>query len=472
MMNSIQAFNIQEQLITLPDDEINLLKTQIRGPIVLPTDTNYNSCRKIWNAMIDRKPALIIQCQSTTDVVHAVQFAHKHHLLISVRGAGHNIAGRALKDNVLLIDLSQMRYVHVDPKKQLAYVCPGATLADLDHETQAYGLAVPLGINSTTGVSGLTLGGGFGWLSRKYGMTIDNLIEAEVVTVDGNRLVCNEQQHPDLFWGIRGGGGNFGIVTSFTFKLHPLHPEVICGPTLFDFKEAESVLQNYRQFCKTAPNDLSVWAVLRQAPPFPFIDARYHGQPVVILVGIYTGKDGQAMQYFNQIKQLGNALGSGVGPCPFVQFQQAFDPLLVPGARNYWKSHNFIDLKDGLFDEIITYINKIPNGHSEIFLGQMGGKTNDIDTNATAYPHRDVNFIMNVHTRWQHAAEDKVCVQWARDFFNASKPFASGGVYVNFVSEGDDSVDDAFSHNARQLAQLKAKYDPDNVLRSNLNIAP
>ncbi len=471
-MNSIQAFNIKEKLITLSDDEINMLRTQIRGNVILPTDPNYDNCRKIWNAMIDRKPAFIIQCQSTTDVVHAVQFAHKHQLLVSVRGAGHNIAGRSLKDNVLLIDLSLMRYVHVDPETKLAYVCPGATLADVDHETLAYGLALPMGINSTTGISGLTLGGGFGWLSRKYGMTIDSLVEAEVITVDGKRLICNEQQYADLFWGIRGGGGNFGIVTTFTFKLHPLNPEVICGPIVFDFKEAKSVLQNYRQFCKTAPNDLSVWSVLRKAPPFPFIDARYHGQPVVIMVGIYTGNDGQAMQYFNQIKQFGTPLGVGVGPCPFVLFQQAFDPLLVPGARNYWKSHNFLDLADGLFDEIIAYIHKIPNAFSEIFLGQMGGKTNDIDPNATAYPHRNVNFIMNVHTRWENAVEDKTAVQWARDFFHASKPFASGGVYVNFVSEGDDSVDDAFSHNARQLAQLKAKYDPNNVLRSNLNIAP
>lgn len=471
-MTEVQLKTIEGQLERVESSALEEFKKTIYGKVITPHDADYDSARMIWNGMIDRYPGMIVQCSGTADAIKAVLFAKKHHLLISVRGAGHNIAGRALENHVLLIDLSQLRYVHVDPEEAIATVSPGATLADVDQEAQMYGLALPVGINSTTGVAGLTLGGGFGWLSRKYGMTIDSLISAEVITVDGSRIVCSKEKNPDLFWAIRGGGGNFGIVTSFKFKLHKVGPVVFSGPVIFDIKEAKEVLHRYREFCKNAPDEVTVWAILRHCPPFPFVDGSYHGKTVLILVGIYIGPIEEGKAILSKLKLLGNPLGDGLAPHPFTGFQKAFDPLLTPGARNYWKTNNFMDLNDQLIDTLLEYALKLPSLHSELFFAQMGGETNRVAKDATAYPHRDVNFIMNVHTRWEDKSEDDRCISWARNFFEATKPFATGGTYVNFVSEGDDNIEGTYSENFKKLAAIKAKYDPNNALRSNLNIRP
>jgi hypothetical protein len=440
--------------------------------LITPADVDYPESCKIWNDMISRKPAFIVQCQGTVDVLKAVQFAKKNQLILSVRGGGHNIAGRCIYDEVMLIDLSKMRSVRVEPENFIAIVEAGARLSDVDHETLNYGLALPVGINSTTGIAGLTLGGGFGWLSRKYGMTIDHLISAELVTVQGERIVCDNNTHPDLFWAIRGGGGNFGIITSFTFKLCPLGSEVIAGPLVFKIEEAQEVLKNYREFCQTSPEDLSTWAVLRNAPPFPFLDPVYHGKPILILVSVYTGSLSGSQSFLAKLRGLGKSIGDGVAPQLFTNFQRAFDPLLTPGFRNYWKTHNFNNLSDGLIEAIIQYANQLPSPHTEIFIAQMGGATNRIPKEATAYPHRDVEFIMNVHTRWERPEEDEKCISWARDFFKATNSFAAEGVYINFVSEGDENTQEAFSKNLSRLGSVKTRYDPENVLRSNLNIIP
>lgn len=471
-MAELEAKTVEGQLVKISSSSLETLKSNIHGAVITPQDDEYKKAKMIWNAMIDRDPALIVQCSGTADVIKAVQFAKEHNLLISVRGAGHNIAGRSLENQVLLIDLSKLRYVHVDPEERTALVGPGATLADVDQETQIYGLALPVGINSTTGVAGLTLGGGFGWLSRKYGMTIDNLIFAEVITVDGRRIKCSEKEHSDLFWAIRGGGGNFGIVTSFKFKLHPIGPTVLAGPVVFDIKDAKEVLKRYREFCKNASDDVTVWSVIRHCPPFPFVDASYRGKPVLILVGIYNGPMEEGKEIMAKLKGLGKSIGDAIGPYPFTGFQKMFDPLLTPGARNYWKTNNFKDLDDGLIDVVLEYASKLPSLFTELFFAQMGGKTNRVAKEATAYPHRDVNFIMNVHTRWEDKGQDKHCISWARDFFQATRPFATGGAYVNFVSEGDDNLEGAFSENIERLTAIKAKYDPKNILRSNLNISP
>lgn len=469
---SIEALTLAGNLVAIDDNELKALRTQIRGKVITPSDSGYDASRKIWNAMIDCRPALIVECTGTADVQYAVRFAKAHHLLISVRGAGHNIAGRALQNDVLLIDLSHIRTVQVDPDEKVALVCPGATLADVDHATQAYGLAVPTGINSTTGIAGLTLGGGFGWLSRSLGMTIDHLISAEVVTVDGERMVCDKNRHPDLFWAIRGGGGNFAIVTSFKFALNPVGPDVICGPVIFDIAHAEEVLSNYQKLCAGSPNEFTAWAVLRHAPPFPFLDSTHHGKPILALVGCYNGPMDKGKEALSALKKLGRPLGDGIAPARFSAFQQTFDPLLTPGARNYWKSHNFKQLSNGLIKTLAKYGNHLPNAASEIFIAQMGGETNKVRSDATAYPHRDVNFIMNVHTRWEKADQDHACLSWAREFYEATKPFAAGGVYMNFVSADEDNVEDAYAQNAARLTLIKSKYDPNNVLRINLNVAP
>lgn len=469
---SIEAFNLDEKLVAINQTDINTLKTLIRGKLITPSDDNYNSVRQIWNAMIDRKPAFIVQCSGTADVITAVQFAKKHNLLISVRGGGHNIAGKALQDHTMLIDLSQMRNVHVNPETKTAIVSPGATLADVDHETQAYGLALPTGINSTTGIAGLTLGGGFGWLSRKFGMTIDNLLAVEVVTVEGKRLKCSPQHNADLFWGLTGGSGNFAIVTAFEFKLHSMGPEVMTSLIVFSLDDAKNVLLNYRNFCQTSTEDLSVWTVMRIAPPLPFLDSKYHGKPVLILVGMYAGAIEKGKQWLNKVASLGKPIANATAVQLFKDFQKTFDPLLTPGARNYWKTHNFLNIDDRLIDTAIKYAAKLPGINSEIFLAQMGGVTNRVAKNATAYPHRDVEFIMNVHTRWETSDQDKHCIAWAKDFYQATLPFATGGAYVNFMSVGDESVENAYGENAKRLVKIKTKYDPKNILRTNVNIAP
>jgi FAD/FMN-containing dehydrogenase len=342
-MTNLTAKTTDGQLINISPSSLNDLKSNIHGLVILPEDSEYDSLRAVWNGMIDRHPALIVQCCGTADVIKAVLFAKKHNLLISIRGAGHNIAGRSLEEQVLLIDLSKLRYVHVDPEEATAIVSPGATLADVDQESQMYGLALPTGINSTTGIAGLTLGGGFGWLSRKYGMTIDSLISAEVITVDGDRVICSKDKHAELFWAIRGGGGNFGIVTSFKFKLHKVEPTVFSGPVVFDIKDAKAVLQQYRNFCKNASNNVTAWAVIRHCPPFPFVDAIYKDKLVLIVVGMYAGPIEEGKEILSKLKELGKSIGDGLAPHPFTAFQKAFDPLLTPGSRNYRKTNNFVD---------------------------------------------------------------------------------------------------------------------------------
>ena len=452
---------------------IEELKRNVRGQVVLPHDDAYEGARKIWNAMIDKHPALIVRCAATSDVVHAVNFARDNGLVLAVRGGGHNIAGSAMCDDGIVIDLSQMKAASVDPGTRRVTVEGGATLADFDAAAQAHGLATPLGINSTTGVAGLTLGGGFGWLSRKYGMTIDNLESAEVVTAAGEVVHASATEHPDLFWALRGGSGNFGVVTRFEFRLHPVGPDVLSGLIVYPFAEAKRVLQQYREFTAKAPDELSVWAVLRKAPPLPFLPEQVHGKEIVALALLYSGDPSQGESLIEPLRKFGTPVGEHVGVQPYTAWQQAFDPLLTPGARNYWKSHNFSRLDDKLFDAVIEYIGKLPSPQCEIFFGAIGGATTRAAPDSAAYAHRDAQFVMNVHGRWEDPADDERCIGWARDFFNASAPFASSGVYVNFLTADEgDRVRSAYGTNYDRLAQVKRKYDPANLFRTNQNIKP
>jgi FAD/FMN-containing dehydrogenase len=453
--------------------QLEEFKESFEGELLLPVDADYESARQIWNAMIDKHPAIIARCTSTNDVVQAVEFARESGLSLAVRGGGHNIAGNALCDAGIVIDLSRMKAVKVDPQSRRAVVEGGATLADLDAATQAHGLAVPLGINSTTGVAGLTLGGGFGWLSRKFGMTVDNLESAEVVTADGRVLRASATEHPDLFWALKGGGGNFGVVTRFEFRLHPVGPDLLSGLIVFPFTEAKTVLQRYRELMETAPDELVVWAVLRKAPPLPFLPPDAHGREVVVLAMVYVGDPAQGEPFVDTLRGFGTPVGEHVGVQPYVAWQKAFDPLLAPGARNYWKSHNFSTLQDGLFDAVISYIKTLPSPQCEIFFGAIGGATLRPSPDAAAYGHRDAKFVMNVHGRWDDAGDDRLCIEWSRDFFNASAPFASSGVYVNFMTADEtDRVRSAYGANYDRLAKVKRQYDPDNLFRVNQNIAP
>jgi FAD/FMN-containing dehydrogenase len=460
-MTNLQAGKIEE------------LKGAFKGEILLPSNGAYDSARQIWNAMIDKRPAVIARCATTSDVVRGVNFARDNRLLLAVRGGGHNIAGNAVCDGGLVIDLSQMKTAIVDPGARRVTIEGGATLADLDAATQAYGLATPVGINSTTGIGGLTLGGGFGWLSRKYGLTVDNLESAEVVTAAGEVVRASATEHPDLFWALRGGGGNFGVVTRFEFRLHPVGPDVLSGLIVYPISEAKSVLQQYREFIARAPEELNVWTVLRKAPPLPFLPEKFHGQEMIALALIYAGDPKQGEPLVEPLRKFGTPWGEHVGVQPYVAWQQTFDPLLTAGARNYWKSHNFTTLKDGLFDVVAEYVGKLPSPQCEIFFGAIGGATTRPALGSAAYAQRDAEFVMNFHGRWEDAADDERCTRWARDFFSATAPFASGGVYVNFMSADEaDRVRSAYGPNYDRLVQVKRKYDPNNLFRMNQNIAP
>jgi FAD/FMN-containing dehydrogenase len=472
-MTEIQFSGLQGGKVALSNDILTALQSQLRGSLCLPDEAGYDEARTIWNAMIDRRPAAVVRCSGAGDVMRAVRIARENGLLVAVRGGGHNISGNAVCEGGLLIDLSPMRSVRVDPKTRTARVEPGVTLGEFDKEAQTFGLATPLGINSTTGVAGLALGGGFGWLSRKLGFTVDNLIAADVVTADGALVQASATENPDLFWAIRGGGGNFGVVTSFEFKLHPVGPDLVSGLIVHPFAQARKLLAGYREVAAAAPDDLTIWVVLRKAPPLPFLPAEVHGNDILVFAVCYAGEQGEADGALAALRALGEPIADVIGVQPYAAWQTAFDPLLTPGAFNYWKSHNFTALSDGLFDTLIDYVGTLPTAECEIFIGQIGGASSRVAADATAYPHREAKFVMNVHTRWRELGDEQASIDWARGLFAATAPYATGGVYVNFMPEDEtDRVAQAYGSNYVRLEALKTKYDPDNLFRLNQNIQP
>lgn len=452
---------------------IDALKGAMRGQLLQEGDAGYDDARRIWNATIDRRPSVIARCAGVADVRHAVNFARENEMLLAVRGGGHNIAGSAMCDGGIVIDLSPMKSVRIDPRMCRAYVEPGVTLGEFDHEAQAFGLATPLGINSTTGVAGLTLGGGFGWLSRRYGMSVDNLLSADVVTADGELVHADATHDPDLYWAIRGGSGNFGVVTMFEFELHRVGPDVYAGLVVLPFEQAMPALRRYKAAAAAMPDELAVWAVMRLAPPLPFLSADVHGKPIIAFALCYTGPIEDGARVAETMREFGQPYGEHLGPMPYTAWQKAFDPLLTPGARNYWKSHNFADLSDGLFDVAVGAIERLPSPQCEIFFGQIGGATGRVPVAATAYSSRDARYVMNVHARWDDPSEDGRCIEWARGFFEASAPFALGSVYVNFLTqEESERVAAAYGPNYDRLVAAKTRYDRNNLFRHNQNIRP
>ncbi len=449
------------------------LKSRIRGTILTERDDGYTAARSVWNAMIDRRPAIIVRCAGAADVKEAVRFARDAGGVLSVRGGGHNIAGSAVCDSGVLIDLSLMKSVRIDPYARTARVEPGVTLGEFDREAQSFGLVTPTGINSTTGIAGLTLGGGFGWISRKFGLTADNLLSADIVTADGQLVRASEVENPDLFWAIRGGGGNFGVVTSFEFRLHPLGPEVMSGLIVYPLSQAIEMLKRYREIVAAAPDELTCWSVMRSAPPLPFLPAEVHGTGIIVFAACYAGAMDAAEAAMKPLREMGRPIADVIGPHSFAGWQSALDPLLTPGARNYWKSHSFTTLSDGAIATLVDYAAKVPSPECELVCAHLGGAINRVPAAATAYPHRDIGFVLNIHTRWREPSDDGACIAWARSAFTACKPFATGGVYVNFMPEEEkDRVASAYLGNAERLAAIKAKYDPCNLFRMNQNIRP
>lgn len=472
-MSSLMYVTPDRDVRQLHASAISALATTLSGGVLTAGDAGYDEARRVWNGTVDRRPALIARCQSAADVQAAVRFGAAHRLLLSVKGGGHHIAGNAVADGGLMLDLSAMREVTVDPVERIARVGPGALLGDVDRAAQAHGLATPLGINSTTGVAGLTLGGGFGWLTRRHGMTIDNLQRVVLVTADGEVVAASATERPDLFWALRGGGGNFGVATSFEFKLHPVGPQVYAGLVVYPFAEARAVMRAWRDFTATAPDALSVWAVLRKAPPLPFLPASAHGSEVVILPLVHAGAVADGERAAAPVLQFGTPLGSALGPTPYAAFQAAFDPLLGPGGRNYWKSNNFRAVSDAALDVVIDAAGRLPGPECEIFMAQLGGAMARVAPSATAFAGRDANVIMNIHGRWSDPAHDDAVRTWARDAFAAAAPHATGSGYVNFLTEDEgERVASTYGANYPRLQALKHRYDPGNLFRMNLNIVP
>ncbi len=418
-------------MTTIENEAVRELKSKVSGQVLLPSEPGYDEARTVWNAMIDRRPAVIVRCVSAQDVIHAVRTAREQKLVLAVRGGGHNIAGNAVCDGGLMIDLTPMKAVRVDAERRIGRVEPGATLAEMDRETQAFGLATPLGINSTTGVAGLTLGGGFGWLSRRFGLSIDNLISADVVTATGELVKANDKDNSDLFWAIRGGGGNFGVVTSFEFGLHQVGPEVLSGLIVHPLNAARDVLRFYRDFIASTPEEFVCWFVLRQAPPLPFLPVEWHGKEILALAVCYSGKIEDGERVAKPLRSFGRPIADVIAP------------------------------------------RRIPDPRTEIAFAQLGGAVSRVPQEATAYTHRDAQFVLNVHGRWEDPAKDAKCIAWARELFQAAAPFATGGAYVNFMTqEEQDRVRAAYGSNYDRLVTIKKKYDPENLFRVNQNIRP
>ncbi len=458
---------------TLDEIAVQELKSRFRGEILFPDDKGYEASRKIWNGMFDRRPTIIARCVGTSDVINAVNFARDQQLLIAVKGGGHNSAGKAVCDDGIMIDLSLMRRVLVDKENRTATVDGGCLLGDVDYETQLYGMAVSAGIVSHTGVGGLTLGGGFGWISRKEGLTIDNLISAEVVTASGELLTASAEANQDLFWGIRGGGGNFGIVTSFKVRCAQIGTEVYSGMMVKKFEDAKKYIKFHRDYVRKLPDEMTVWMVVRHAPPLPFLPENVHGKMVVVVPFVWLGDPAKGEELIKPLRDFTEQLGEAIGMNPWVGWQSGFDGLVQHGARNYWKSHHMKELPDECIDKILEFSNTMPTDECDVFIPHMEGAPSLVPEGDTAFAHRKTPFVLNIHTRWQNDNEDNTCMAWAREFHKATEPFAQG-VYVNFLSdEGDDRVKDAYTNDVwERLIKVKNKYDPNNLFHMNQNIKP
>ncbi len=460
-------------LPTVTAEEAAVLRNKLRGMLLMPGEEGYEEARSLWNGMIDRRPGLIIRCLGANDIALGVNLARERGLPLAVKGGGHNVAGNAVCDGGVMLDLSLMRSVQVDPTTRTVRADAGCLLSDIDIETQKHGLAVSGGIVSHTGVAGLTLGGGFGWISRKYGLSIDNLLSAEVVTAEGRVLTVSETQHPDLFWGLRGGGGNFGVVSSFEFHAAPLGPEVFSGIVAHRFEDARAYMQFHAEYVRTLPDEMTVWMVIRHAPPLPFLDEAVHGQLMILVPHVYTGDPMEGERLIQPIRDFGHPHGEFIGTNPWTAWQSAFDGLNTHGARNYWKSHHLKEISSKVIDIVLDFAQRMPSPQCEIFIPHMEGAASRVSNDATAYAHRKAPFILNIHARWTDPADDERHIAWARALHKATNRFADG-VYVNFLSdEGPDRVRDAYPPATwARLVELKRRYDPGNLFRMNQNIQP
>ena len=456
----------------LSEATIAAFKSGLRGELIEPGDASYNAARKVYNAMIDRKPRLIVRCADVADVIAAVKFGREHKLAVSVRGGGHNAAGSGVCDDGLVIDLSPIKNVRVDPKKRTVLVGGGALWGDVDHATHAFGLAVPAGIISTTGVGGLTLGGGIGHLTRQYGLTIDNLLAVDVVLADGRFVTANAKENSDLFWAVRGGGGNFGIVTSFLFKAHPAHTDY-AGPMLWPMEDAAEILRWYRGVIAKAPNVLTGFFAFLTVPPGPPFPEHLHNKKMCGIVWCYTGPLKQAERVFKPIQKFKTPALDFVGPIPHPALQSMFDALYPPGHQWYWKADFIRELSDEAIALHVRHGAMLPTMQSTMHLYPINGKARSVKNGATPWSYRDATWAGVIVGVDPDPANKEKISRWARDYWDALHPYSAGGAYVNFMmDEGEDRVRATYGKNYNRLAKIKKRYDPTNLFRVNQNIAP
>ena len=460
--------------IELQQSVVDQFQAGLRGPLLFPGDPRYEESRTLWNGMIDRRPAMVARCLGAADVIRCVSLARDHGLRFSIKGGGHNIAGLAACDGGLMMDLSSMRGVWVDPGRRIARAQAGCLLGDVDRETQLHGLAAVLGFVSNTGIAGLTLGGGMGYLTRKYGWTTDNLTAVELVTAEGRLVRASEDDNPDLFWGLRGGGGNFGVATSFEYTLYPLGPEIMAGAIAWPVAQAPEVLELFQRLTEQGPPELTLAVALRPAPPAPWIAREWHGKPAIAMFVCHTGPLADGERDVAQIKAFGTPVGDIVERRPYLSQQSLIDATQPKGRRYYWKSEYLPRLGPDLFARAMEHAARITSPHGAVIFFPIGGALNRLPLDHSPAGNRDANVLLNITAAWDDPAEDPAQIDWARSTWRDMRSFSTGGTYVNFLTEeeGGDRVQAAYGANLDRLVEVKRRWDPENLFRANQNIAP
>jgi len=456
----------------LTEQSIHPFQTTLRGKLIQPQDSEYDASRKVYNGMFDKRPSMIAKCVDVADVIASVNFARENNILVAIKGGGHNAGGLGMCDDGLVIDLSPMKGVYVNVKKETVLVQAGCTLGDVDHATHAFGMAVPSGINSTTGIGGLTLGGGLGHLTRKCGLTIDNLVEADVVLADCSCVKASATENKDLFWALRGGGGNFGVVTSFLFKLHPIST-VYAGPMLWDISDSKEVLQWYREYIKDAPDDINGFFAFLTVPPGEPFPEHLHLKKMCGIVWCYTGALKEAEEFFNPIRSFKTPALDLVGPIPVPALQSMFDPLYPPGLQWYWKADFVNELSDEAIDMHVMHGSQLPTMLSTMHLYPIDGAASKVGKKETAWSSRNATWAEVIVGVDSDPANKDIITNWAREYWNALHPYSTGGAYINFMmDEGEARIKATYGDNYKKLVKVKTKYDPQNLFRVNQNIKP
>jgi len=473
-MPTVAALTREGAPLALDQKLVDGLRTALRGPLLLAGDAGYEDARSLWNAMIDRRPALVARCIGVSDVLAGVRFARESGIALSMKGGGHNISGLAVAEGGLMLDLSLMRGVWVDSRSRTAWAQAGCLLGDVDRETQLHGLAAVLGFVSATGIAGLTLGGGFGYTSRRFGWTSDNVRSMDVVTADGRLVHASEDENPDLFWGLRGGGGNFGVLTGVEYVLHPVGPEVFAGAVAWPADQAPAVLEMFRKTATEAPPELTLVAAMRIAPPAPWLDRGVHGKPIVMLLACHTGEIAEAEKHLAPIKAFGKPVGDILQRRPYVTQQSLLDATQPRGRRYYWKSEYLPGIESAMLASVMEHASRLTSPHSAVIVFQLGGAVGRWPSDHSPVCNRDAAAVLNVAASWEKEAEDAIHVEWARSTWRDMRRFSTGGTYVNFLTEEEtgERLAAAYGKNLARLAQIKARWDPTNLFRTNKNVAP